>query len=135
MRLSSITKRGLLISGPFIALYFCLVGCPAKAKAGCGDYVIRGKRTANTALVMPQDIHFHPGKSKDPKAPCSGPHCSRGSHSPLGPQSTVFSMADHWALAQNCITFKEMELVQPVSSVDSAHIHRNGSAVYHPPRA
>jgi len=64
------------------------------------------------AMTMPEKHLPHPSRS-DHKFPCSGPHCSRGSQSPLQPVTTISSTAEHWALAQFSLILKDREPVQP----------------------
>ena len=135
MRLLSISQLIRIASGAILALLASLVVCPSMASAGCGDYVIRGQKSASEPMSMPEDKHSHSQPSNEHKFPCSGPNCSRGSDVPSAPAPTVSSPTDHWALAQSTLTPTEREPAEPVPSIGPVHSYRNELSVYHPPRA
>ncbi len=134
MKLSGLSGKVQLASGAAFGLLLALFACPSNARAGCGDYVLLGQKPAGQALTMPEKHLPHPSRS-DHKFPCSGPHCSRGSQSPLQPVTTISSTVEHWALTQFSLILKDQEPVQPAPLLDLSQSLRNEYSVFHPPRA
>jgi len=134
MKLSGLSRKVQLASGATFGLLLGLFACPSTARAGCGDYVLLGQKPAGQAMTMPEKHLPHPSRS-DHKFPCSGPHCSRGSQSPLQPVTTISSTVEHWALAQFSLILKDQESGQPAPSLDLGQSLRNEYSVFHPPRA
>ncbi|HEV2947348.1 MAG TPA: hypothetical protein VGX70_08225 [Gemmataceae bacterium] len=134
MKLSGCNRKVQLVSGATFGLLLGLFACPSNARAGCGDYVHLGQKSAGQAMTMPEKHHPHPSRS-DHKFPCSGPNCSRGSQLPLQPATTISSTSEHWALAQFSLILKDLDPVQPAPSLNLGQYLRNEFSVFHPPRA
>jgi hypothetical protein len=135
MRLLGFPHISLLMPSAGIGLFLCLVACSNKASAGCGDYVLQGKKSTENARAMPHKHDALPAGSEKHKVPCSGPSCTSGSYPPLEPVTAISSVVEHWAIVK-CFPFlNEPESVEPAGSLDSVLSLRNESGVYHPPRA
>jgi hypothetical protein len=113
----------------------CLVACPSKVSAGCGDYVLQGKKPSEHAMTMPREHDVLARQPGDQKFPCSGPSCRSGSYPPMEPVISITSVVEHWAIVKHSLFVNEPEPVEPAGSFDSVRSLRNESGVYHPPRA
>jgi hypothetical protein len=133
MQQLELPRKSLLMPSAGIGLLVCLVTCPNKASAGCGDYVLQGKKSTEHAMTMPQ--RHVPAQSGEHKFPCSGPSCTSGSYPPVEPLTTTSSVVRHWAIVKCSLFLSEPEPVEPTGSFDSVLSLRNESGVYHPPRA
>lgn len=134
MWLSGHPRISLLMPSAGIGLFLCLVACSSKASAGCGDYVLQGKKTEHAMTMPPQHdvLPTQPGKQK---FPCSGPSCTSGSYPPIEPVTATSSVVEHWAIVKCFLCLNEPEPVESAGSLDSVLSLRNESGVYHPPRA
>jgi hypothetical protein len=116
-------------------LLVCMLLAPSPANASCGDYVQRGKKSANPEMNENSDKVSGHGIPGGPKLPCSGPRCSQGSEAPLIPVSLPLPIPDQWALSLLTFSLPD-EMPIPISGVvESTHRIRNSFSIYHPPRA
>jgi hypothetical protein len=117
------------------ALLLVVVACasPNRASAECGSHVL--------VLNAPADGEHHAlpvagEMPASPKAPCSGPNCSRtpDHHTPpFAPVVTPSSTAKEAAHALDVIEFSDGTSSYP-DPLHSAHPISRASSVFHPPR-
>jgi hypothetical protein len=126
-----------LFRGWRAALLLVVIACatPGRAAAECGDYVtVLNDQATNVRHAMPAPV----GAPASPKAPCSGPNCSRlpDRHAPL-PAPAPVSVPHGKELAHVLGLLDPPDLA--ASSRTSAYISSRpisrATSIFHPPRA
>jgi len=110
------TGQVRLAVGAILGLLLSGIVAPTKGWASCGDYVQRATKPGDPGLNMSQNDHSSPAIPGEPRFPCSGPNCSRGSQEPAAPVSTIPPGPTHWALGQPPFTIWSREPV-PISQL------------------
>lgn len=130
--ISSLTA---LFRGWQAALLLVAVACasPGRAAAECGDHVVILTNPTN------QDGHATPATADvPPKAPCSGPNCSRPPERPAPPLAPVSVSGPHGKEAAPLLGAVEPPDLAPSSraaDLTSPRPIRRATSVFHPPRA
>ena len=119
-------------------LYVIVLAAPASVRAACGDYVVHETNSAGATPFernQMQSGRYAPADPVQPKAPCHGPHCSRGAPPPLLPLTTLPVEAERWG----CIVCVSLSM-EPSSAICQLESSRqqpfeHGQLIYHPPRS
>lgn len=95
-KLKAVKSAGLALA---IGLGFFLL--PSTARASCGDYLMPGKGHDAFSPIK--------GEPHSPsKAPCHGPHCSKGSDQlPVAPTTVLTPIRDQWLVGLSSLVLGE----------------------------
>jgi hypothetical protein len=133
--LGRVRRPALVRPAALLALaagWFC---APAVLRAGCGDYVVIGPRTAGLSPHQPETTRAPSAPVPDrPRAPCHGPRCSGGSLPPLVPLTAAPDVPEQWGHLVTPRVQAQFGRFLPWAVWDLRRLPGSPPLVYHPPR-
>jgi hypothetical protein len=107
---------------------------PAKAQAGCGDYVTVGSEHSNHPQTKPEESPCQRQRESGQK-PCHGPRCgSEPIPDPAPPSTPPVRVQDFAFLVQGALAGAGESIPFWAGSDHHSRIHRTFH-IYHPPRS